>query len=55
MAFGELVAWLIGWDLLLEYGLANSAVASGWGGYLNQVLRSFGVEIPVRCSTPRAS
>lgn len=48
VAFGELIAWLIGWDLLLEYGLANSAVASGWGGYLNQVLRSFGVEIPVR-------
>lgn len=48
VAFGELVAWLIGWDLLLEYGLANSAVAAGWGGYLNQVLSSFGVHIPAQ-------
>lgn len=46
VAFGEVIAWLIGWDLLLEYGLANSAVAAGWGGYLNQVLSSIGLAIP---------
>ena len=39
----EEAAWLIGWCLLLEYGLANSAVAAGWGGYLKQFL---GVEFP---------
>lgn len=43
---GELVAWFIGWDLLLEYGLANAAVAAGWGPYLNTVLKSFGIQIP---------
>jgi APA family basic amino acid/polyamine antiporter len=43
---GELAAWFIGWDLLLEYGLANAAVAAGWGAYLNGLLKSFGVTIP---------
>ena len=43
---GELAAWLIGWNLLLEYGLANSAVAAGWGGYLSQILSSFGLALP---------
>lgn len=42
---GELAAWLIGWNLLLEYGLANSAVAAGWGGYLGQILGSVGIEL----------
>lgn len=46
VALGEGVAWLIGWALLLEYGLANSAVAAGWGDYLNQILTSFGFPIP---------
>ena len=31
---GEFVAWIIGWDLILEYGLSVAAVAVGWGGYL---------------------
>lgn len=43
---GELVAWFIGWNLLLEYGLANAATAAGWGGYLNHFLSSFGMAIP---------
>lgn len=43
---GEFVAWFVGWNLLLEYGLANAAVAAGWGGYLNTVLQSFGLSIP---------
>jgi APA family basic amino acid/polyamine antiporter len=46
VALGEVVAWMVGWSLLLEYGLANSAVASGWGGYLNQILGGFGIHIP---------
>ena len=43
---GEFVAWIIGWDLLLEYGLANAAVAAGWGGYLDQILRPMGWGLP---------
>ncbi|HEY9855259.1 MAG TPA: amino acid permease [Stenomitos sp.] len=45
---GELVAWFIGWNLLLEYGLANAATAAGWGGYLNHFLGSFGLSIPAQ-------
>jgi amino acid transporter len=35
---GELVAWMIGWDLLLEYGLATSAVSVGWSGYFQSLM-----------------
>ena len=43
---GELVAWMIGWDLLLEYGLATSAVSVGWSGYFQSLIGGFGLEIP---------
>jgi APA family basic amino acid/polyamine antiporter len=43
---GEIVAWMIGWDLLLEYGLATSTVASGWSGYFQSLLSGFGIHIP---------
>jgi APA family basic amino acid/polyamine antiporter len=44
---GELVAWIIGWDLILEYGVAVAAVAVGWGGYLQSLLDSvFGISLP---------
>ncbi len=43
---GELVAWIIGWDLILEYALAASAVAVGWSGYLRDILGGFGIQIP---------
>lgn len=44
---GELVAWICGWCLLLEYGVSIAAVAVGWGGYLNAFLESaIGVRIP---------
>jgi APA family basic amino acid/polyamine antiporter len=43
---GELVAWMIGWDLLLEYGLATSTVAVGWSGYFQSLLTGFGMELP---------
>jgi basic amino acid/polyamine antiporter, APA family len=46
VAFGELFAWVLGWDLVLEYGLASSAVASGWSGYLQSLLSGFGIHIP---------
>ncbi|MSR15097.1 MAG: amino acid permease [Gammaproteobacteria bacterium] len=45
-AFGELIAWLIGWNLLLEYGMAVAAVANGWSGYFLNGLSSIGVELP---------
>jgi APA family basic amino acid/polyamine antiporter len=43
---GELAAWIIGWDLMLEYGLATSAVSVGWSGYLQSLLAGFGLELP---------
>src|SRR5215472_4069269 len=43
---GEGVAWLIGWDLLLEYALIVAAVASGWSGYVLNLLDFLGIHIP---------
>jgi APA family basic amino acid/polyamine antiporter len=43
---GEGVAWFIGWDLLLEYALIVAAVASGWSGYVLNLLDFFGIHIP---------
>jgi APA family basic amino acid/polyamine antiporter len=43
---GELFAWVIGWDLLLEYGLATSAVSAGWSGYLQSLLGSLDLALP---------
>jgi len=45
-SMGELVAWIIGWDLILEYGVATAAVAIGWSGYMNNALTAMGVPIP---------
>ncbi|HVC43235.1 MAG TPA: amino acid permease [Candidatus Binataceae bacterium] len=43
---GELVGWIIGWDLVLEYAVAAAAVAVGWSGYLNVILMGMGVHLP---------
>src|ERR671921_402793 len=43
---GELVAWIIGWDLILEYAVGNVAVAVAWGGYFMSFLSAFGVTFP---------
>lgn len=43
---GEVLAWVMGWLLVLEYGVAASTVAVGWSGYINSFLLSFGVVIP---------
>ena len=43
---GEVVAWLIGWDLILEYGLAVSAVGVGWSGYFQNLIAGFGIHLP---------
>jgi basic amino acid/polyamine antiporter, APA family len=45
-AFGELIAWIIGWDLLLEYGISVAAVANGWSGYFNNALTAMGMPLP---------
>ncbi|WP_093263656.1 amino acid permease [Psychrobacillus sp. OK032] len=46
IVFGELIAWLVGWALLLEYGLAVAAVATGWSSYLSALLEGFNITIP---------
>lgn len=45
-SLGELIAWIIGWDLLLEYAVGNIAVAVSWSGYFVEFLRTFSVEFP---------
>ena len=46
-SFGELIAWIIGWDLLMEYCIGNIAVAISWSDYLVSFLRGFNLHIPV--------
>ena len=43
---GEFVAWIIGWDLILEYAFGAATVASGWSGYVLSFLQDFGIRIP---------
>src|SRR5262252_6922263 len=43
---GELFAWIIGWDLVLEYGVASSTVATGWSGYFQSVMAKVGLVLP---------
>ncbi|MEF2968267.1 amino acid permease [Paenibacillus sp. M1] len=49
--FGEIVAWVLGWDLILEYGFAASMVASGWSGYFQGLLSGFGLDLPKALSS----
>src|SRR5262245_30130260 len=48
---GELFAWIIGWDLILEYAMACACVASSWSKYLNEFLLFFGVQVPAFLSS----
>ncbi len=48
---GELVAWIIGWDLIIEYAVGNVAVAISWGNYFKTLVAGFGVTIPDWLST----
>ncbi len=48
---GELVAWIIGWDLVLEYAAGASTVAVGWSGHFVSLLRLFGIELPAGLTT----
>ncbi len=44
---GEIIAWIVGWDLILEYGVATAAVAIGWSGYVRDALTSVGIHLPL--------
>jgi APA family basic amino acid/polyamine antiporter len=48
---GELVAWIIGWDLCLEYAFGAATVASGWAGYFNSLMQQIGIVIPPALTT----
>jgi APA family basic amino acid/polyamine antiporter len=52
VAFGEVIAWIIGWDLMLEYLVAASAVASGWSTTFIGLIQSAGVKLPKALLTP---
>lgn len=51
-SLGEVFAWIMGWLLLLEYGVAASTVAVGWSGYVVSFLQGFGVNLPEMLTTP---
>lgn len=44
---GEFIAWIIGWDLVLEYALASATVAVSWSQYFNELLKIFNLELPI--------
>ena len=46
VAFGEIIAWIIGWDLLMEYAIGNIAVAISWSDYFTALMDGFGMHIP---------
>lgn len=49
---GEFIAWLVGWGLVLEYGIGASAVANGWSGYVVGILHSLGIDLPELYTKP---
>lgn len=49
---GELIAWIIGWDLILEYAVSNMAVGVGFSAYITTLLNSFGIHLPTHLSSP---
>src|SRR5690349_12159838 len=50
-SLGELVAWIIGWDLIVEYAVGNIGVAIGWSGYFRELLSHFGLAMPAWLAT----
>jgi APA family basic amino acid/polyamine antiporter len=54
-SFGQFVAWIIGWDLVLEYALSASTVAVGWSGYFASFLRDIGLSLPAELTAARGS
>src|SRR4051812_4120333 len=49
---GELFAWIIGWDLILEYAVSSATVADGWSGYFQSILQVFGLHLPHAIAGP---
>jgi len=49
---GELFAWIIGWDLVLEYAVSSAVVATGWSGYFQSVFQTFGIALPKALAGP---
>ena len=49
---GELFAWIIGWDLVLEYAVGSATVANGWSGYFQSLLPKIGMELPAALAGP---
>ena len=52
---GELFAWIIGWDLILEYALSATTVAIGWSGYVVSFLKDLGIHIPAHFAAARGT
>ena len=50
-ALGEFIAWIIGWDLIIEYAVGNIGVAIGWSGHFRELLSHFGLNLPAWLST----
>jgi len=50
-SIGEFVAWIIGWDLIIEYAVGNIGVAIGWSGHFRELLTHFGISMPAWLST----
>ena len=50
-SFGEILAWIIGWDLLMEYAISNIAVAISWSEYFVSVLEGYGIQVPKYLTT----
>jgi APA family basic amino acid/polyamine antiporter len=55
-SLGEFVAWIIGWDLIIEYAVGNIGVAIGWSGYFRELVSHFGLDLPAWLATdPRSA
>jgi APA family basic amino acid/polyamine antiporter len=55
-SLGEFVAWIIGWDLIVEYAVGNIGVAIGWSGYFRELISHFGLDLPAWLATdPRSA
>ena len=52
---GEVVAWMIGWDLILEYAVGSMTVAIGWSGYMQRLLHGAGIDLPIWMSAAPGS
>ena len=54
-SLGEIIAWLIGWDLILEYAVGSMTVAIGWSGYMQKLLSGFDIQLPMWMSAAPSS